>query len=268
MDPIDLHAKIIYHPFDLSNYHWIPFAPGVFGTYPRTATGWEQKCLDTANAFLEHLFAVSGFMEFFIQNNCRVKKEHITEFLSQKNINLPFPETREYREPFGWYWCQIDEGRDAPGHIKDWNGWLYDKLAIPTITVSVRGKEYKPFNDSQSCFYSCEAEDAFAWKICEASAYNVPYLYSYIRNCDYNIECLYEGAFSISGDRVLTAVMEYFDQEILPTYNVIVEEDSPLAKAGAYKMHIVDLEEGNLRELVRKNKAGIKAVIAAADQKT
>ena len=61
--------------------------------------------------------------------------------------------------------------------------------------------------------------------------------------------------------------MEYFDQEILPTYNVIVEEDSPITKAGVYKMHIVDLEENNLRELVRKNKAGIKAVIGAANQK-
>ena len=65
----DLQAEISYRTIDTENYQWKRFTAPVYGgQYPRGTTRWEQECLDTANAFLEKLFSVHGFLEFFIKN--------------------------------------------------------------------------------------------------------------------------------------------------------------------------------------------------------
>lgn len=258
----DLQAEISYRTIDTENYQWKRFTAPVYGgQYPRGTTRWEQECLDTANAFLEKLFSVHGFLEFFIKNNCRLRKQEVIDYLAQNCPTLVFPDSREYRQPFTWYWCQLEGNRDAPGHIMDMSGWFYDKLAVPDITVKVDGKEYRPFADGENCFSSCVDDNSFAWKLCEASSYNVPYLYNLIKACDHNIEWLYEGSFTTDMDDGLYAVLELFDRSILPRYNVIVKEDTIAVRAGTYTMHIVDTSEENLRSIVKKNKKLINNLI-------
>ena len=264
MNVIDLNAKVTYHPFNMDNYHWIPFSSPTVekNGWRRGTTKWEQECLDTANAFLKEMFEIDGFTNYFIMNNCRIKKDAAASFFKEKGSQLVFPTTREYREPFGWYWCQFDK-QNYPGHIMDWNGWIYDKLAVPDITVSINEKEFKPFNDDEQCFSSCTTEDRFAWKLCEASAYNVPYLYSIVRELKFDETNLYEGVFYTQMDDKLYKVLELFDASILPHYNVILQEDTMVANAGSYMMYIVDTSKQNLREIIRRNKIAINDIIRA-----
>ena len=262
MSVIDLQAKITYHPFSTDCYHWKPFTAPTCekNGWQRTATKWEQECLDTANDFLGKLFKVEGFTELFIRNQCRLKKEIIASYIKDKGSSLIFPCTREYSQPFGWYWCQLDDP-NSPGHIMDWNGWLYDKLAVPVISVSVNGKVFEPFKDAEQCFSSCVNEDWFAWKLCEASAYNVPYLYSIVRALKSDITNLYEGVFYAGMDDKLYRILELFDNSILPVYNVILNEDTMIVKSGSYAMHIVDTCKQNLREIIKNNKLAINEII-------
>ena len=262
LNKIDIHAKITYHPFITDNYHWKPFnAPTrEKNGWERGVTKWEQECLNTANSFLDELFNIDGFTDFFIKSHCRLKKEAVISFLREKGGSLVFPNTREYNEPFGWYWCQLDEP-NSPGHIMDCNGWFYDRLAVPSITVSINGEKIEPFKNREYCFSSCVNEDLFAWKLCEASAYNVPYLYSIVRTLNFDITNLYEGVFYTQMDDKLYRVLELFDDTILPTYNVILQEDTIVTKAGSYAMHIVDTSKQNLREIIRKNKSAINKII-------
>ena len=266
MQNIDIHANISYTPFDIRNYNWIPFSDEWGDDCKRGTTEWENKCLETVNEFFTKLFSVPGFMEFFIENNCRVKLATMQSFLSQKNYKLSFPKSREFYEPFGWHWCQCKGGRNAPGHLQWNNGWLYDKLSAPSITVTVDEKEYHPFSDSINCFYgACEDNDEFAWRICEASSYNIPYLYAILNSYDHDMNNLYEQGFTAQEYEPLYAVMKFFES-ILPIYNVIVDEDTPTTGTGIYEMHIINMNNANLRELVRKHKKTIKSIVGQCSE--
>ena len=263
MVPIDLHARVAFRSFDRGSYQWRRFTVPVYdegkgGKRIRPVTEWERKCLDTANAFLEQLFSVPGFTDWFVRNHCCVKKHAVLSFLAQAGSGLVFPDTPEYKAPFGWGWCQHDGGRDAPGHILDCFGWLYDTLAYPEITVAVDGTVYEPFMDDIHCFESCAEDDCFAWRLCRACIFTFPQLF-HLAGRDMN--CVYEGTFSADMDPGLLAVLKLFDEEILPVYNVIVGEDSPALDAGTYPMHIADVSRPALQALILENKEAIAAAL-------
>lgn len=262
MNNISVYAQVQYAKIDTNDYIWKKFTVPVYGgKYQRGVTNWEQECLDTANGFLDELFSVPGFLAFFANHHYCVPKGKIVAYLHEHGSDLVFPVSREYWQPFSWEWCQHEGGRNSIGHIMDTNGWFYDKLAAPSISVTIDGREYKPFDDWECCFSSCEDNDNFAWRLCEASSYNVPYLYSLIRACNFNTEYLYEGGFTADMDSGLMAVLKFFDEEVLPTYDIIINEDNAMRKAGTYPMHIVDLSSDNLRCLVRNNKKRINKIL-------
>ena len=255
----NLIAQVNYPSLNIDEYKIVEYSKRTYGN----TTKWELERLETINAFLNELFAVPGFCEFFVDNNCCVKKRIIKDFLNKKGCSLEFPTVLEYESLFSWLY-QPEVG-SALGYVIDRNDWLYDSLAIPDITVTVGESVIRPFReDEDSCIALFAEDDSFAWDLCENSAYLVPYLYNLARRCDFNIEFLWEGGFDRYFDCALLPVLQYLD-EAIPFNNVVLQEDTALAGAGEYKMHIID--RGNVREIIRVHKDEIRRIIQAVKLK-
>ena len=254
---IEVHATISSPQIDKKHYHWKKLI------CPRNATSWEQKCISDANCFLEELFAIEGFSDFFFLNDCCAKKPQIEHFLEETGSNLRFPKTFEYQFAMDRsHWeSSVFGNPNESGYICERGDWFLDRQAWPTLTVTIDNHTWHPFFDSAACFKTCKTSDEFAWDLCTSSAYLVPYLYNIARRCDFNSEWLYEGGFTADMDPGLQAALEVFDAHILPMYNVIVDKDTVIAPAGSYPMHIYD--PNSLRELIRRNKIKLREAIAS-----
>ena len=254
-----IRATISYPHIERKTYHWIQFSiPTYGGTYSRGATSWEKECLDAANSFMRKLTSVPGFFEFFSSHNYCVRKQDVISFLNEKETHLVFPETREYHEPFSWPWCQLEEGLEHPGHILDSNGWIFDKAAVPEISVVIDGEKYFPFSNDESCISNLFADNDFAWDVCEASAYNVPELHGILQDFSDKSTAIYECAFNSSYDARIEIVLKYLE-EILPAYEIVVDEDTVWVPAGSYPIHIFDRAE--LHDLIKANKKEIRSIL-------
>lgn len=259
-DIINKHALIVYIDFDTNNYEWRPFAVPNYGDhYSREVTEWEQECLNTANGFMRRLFCIPEFLSFFKENHYCVKKNDAIHFLKSQGYEIAFPDSREYWEPFSWTWCQLNV-RNKPGCVLDHKGWIYDKLATPIVTVSAYNKDYQPFiPEDMECVYIGDIS-ALAYPVCEASKYNIPYLYSLREKVSQY--SLIEYGHCIEDFPGLSEVLEYMDKEALPVFNVIVDEDNVVCNAGEYKIHILNLDE--LKRVVKINKKEIISILEQA----
>lgn len=253
---INVHATVKYPDFDYDNFCFHPFSiPTYGGKYYRGATDWEKECLETANTFLEKLFDIPSFVSTFKKNRCCMKKEEITHFLTSQGYDIFFPDSREYREPFSWDWCQLD-AKDHHGCIKDNGSWLFATVAAPTIHICVFEKDVQPFSRGSNCV-SVGDIDVLAQPICQASKYNVPYLYSLAE--DVSDYARFEYGNCLEDYPGLVEVLEFMDREILPVFNVIVDTDTVRCNAGEYQMHILEPDE--LRRLIKMHKKQIKEII-------
>ena len=263
---IDVHAEVVYPETDAANYSRCPF--DYYDVIKHPATSWEKKCLSEANEFLTQLFATPGFTEFFVRNHCKVKKEQVKAFLKSVGSKLEFPETREYHDAFDMfhYHRKHDNGL---GLVLDKKGWIYDKGMTPKIIVTINGKQYTPFQEYWHDWESHpiintyhidhfgDYDGILTWRICMNSAYLVPHLYAIREN--FNPYAMWEYGISLDDYPCTSKVLEYFQNEVLPVYNIIVDEEIPVVGKGQYKAYIVS--ETELRELIRANRKKIKEIL-------
>jgi hypothetical protein len=70
---------------------------------------------------------------------------------------------------------------------------------------------------------------------------------------------MWEYGISLDDYPCTSKVLEYFQNEVLPIYNIVVDEDNPVVGKGQYKAFIVS--EAELREYIRVNKKKIKEIL-------
>ena len=144
-----------------------------------------------------------------------------------------------------------------------------NKETKPKIVVTINGKQYTPF---QECWHDWERhpiintyhidhfgdyDGILTWRICMNSAYLVPHLYAIREN--FNPYAMWEYGISLDDYPCASKVLEYFQNEVLPVYNIIVDEENSVVGKGQYKAFIVS--ETELREYIRANRKKIKEIL-------
>ena len=143
------------------------------------------------------------------------------------------------------------------------------KDAKPKIIVTINGKQYTPFQEywhdwdrhpiinTYHIDHFGDYDGILTWRICMNSAYLVPHLYAIREN--FNPYAMMEYGIFLDEFPCTNKVVEYFKNEVLPVYNIIVNEDNPVVDKGHYKAFIIS--EPELRELIRTNRKKIKEIL-------
>ncbi len=146
---------------------------------------------------------------------------------------------------------------------------LNKKAAEPIIVVTINGKQFTPFQENWHDWeirpvintyhidHFGNYDAILTWRICMNSAYLVPHLHAIREN--FNPHAMMEYGIFLDEFPCTNKVIEYFKNEVLPVYNIIVDEDNPVVAKGQYKAFIIS--EPELRELIRVNRKKIKEIL-------